>query len=74
MPGCACQGEHPHRIWSLIYSQSCFQDAMDQCTERRVFYRLISGLPCTYGLPCDDVSPRATFWRALVVIATTETC
>ena len=47
------QGEHPHRIWDLIYSQSCFQDAMEQCTERRVFYRLISG-----QLPCPRCTPR----------------
>ena len=37
------QGEHPHRIWDLIYSQSCFLESLEQCTERRVFYRLISG-------------------------------
>ena len=43
MSVCRLQGEHPHRIWDLIYSQSCFQDALEQCTERRVFYRLISG-------------------------------
>ena len=39
------QGEHPHRIWDLIYSQSCFLESLEQCTERRVFYRLMSGRP-----------------------------
>ncbi len=39
------QGEHAHRVWNLIYSQSCFTDITqpDVCTERKVFYRLISG-------------------------------
>jgi len=39
------QGEHAHRVWNLIYSQSCFTDIAqaDVCTERKVFYRLISG-------------------------------
>ncbi|KAK9810482.1 hypothetical protein WJX72_011392 [[Myrmecia] bisecta] len=40
------KGEHAHRIWELIYSQSCFQDinAPDTCAEKRIFYRLISGV------------------------------
>lgn len=39
------QGEHPHRIWKLIYSQSCFTDvdSLASCPEKRIFYRLISG-------------------------------
>lgn len=39
------QGEHAHRIWNLIYGQSCFSNITDPdtCTERRIFYRLISG-------------------------------
>lgn len=39
------QGEHPHRIWQLIYSQSCFSDvdSLASCPEKRIFYRLISG-------------------------------
>lgn len=39
------QGEHAHRVWDLIYSQSCFSGIAqpDVCTERKVFYRLISG-------------------------------
>lgn len=36
------KGEHAHRIWSAIYSQSCFSNI--NCTEKRVFYRLISGM------------------------------
>ena len=40
------QGEHPHRIWRLIYSQSCFADvdSLASCPEKRIFYRLISGM------------------------------
>eukprot|EP00775_Hariotina_reticulata_P013591 gene13591-13716_t len=37
------KGEHAHRIWSAIYNQSCFADGVD-CTEERVFYRLVSGM------------------------------
>ena len=39
------QGEHAHRVWGMIYSQSCFSNitSPDTCTERRIFYRLISG-------------------------------
>ncbi|GLC54259.1 hypothetical protein PLESTB_000840700 [Pleodorina starrii] len=57
-------GEHAHRIWNAIYSQSCFQQqqqppspsspsssalapppSLEQlCPEKRVFYRLISGM------------------------------
>ena len=39
------QGEHAHRVWNLIYSQSCFSGIADPdvCAERKVFYRLISG-------------------------------
>ncbi|KAG2437820.1 hypothetical protein HXX76_005440 [Chlamydomonas incerta] len=66
-------GEHAHRIWSAIYSQSCFHSSSsssssedsedsssgssggppalspaslppDWCPEKRVFYRLISGM------------------------------
>ena len=40
---CREQGEHAHRIWNLIYSQSCFTNITDKCTERRIFHRLISG-------------------------------
>ena len=40
------QGEHAHRVWNLIYSQSCFSGIADPdvCAERKVFYRLISGM------------------------------
>ena len=41
------KGEDARRIWAAIYAQSCFEDihAEDTCTERQVFYRLISGAP-----------------------------
>ncbi|KAK9805755.1 hypothetical protein WJX73_005872 [Symbiochloris irregularis] len=38
------QGEHPHRIWDLIYSQQCWQDTSDLCHEAQIFFRLISGM------------------------------
>lgn len=39
------QGESACRIWEAIYAQNCFENGeKDACTERRVFYRLISGL------------------------------
>lgn len=45
------KGEHAHRIWSAIYSQSCFEGITSPdllpnstCPEARVFYRLISGM------------------------------
>ena len=51
------QGEHAHRVWNLIYSQSCFTGVMqpDVCTERKVFYRLISGegSPPQQDMPCS---------------------
>ncbi|CAI5458097.1 unnamed protein product [Closterium sp. Yama58-4] len=38
-------GDSARRIWQAIYQESCFQDGTkDECTERRVLYRLISGL------------------------------
>jgi ERO1-like protein alpha len=39
------QGEAAARIWNAIYTQSCFANihANDTCTERRIFYRLVSG-------------------------------
>lgn len=48
------QGNDAHRIWKAIYSENCFLDNYqfesdpssfhDVCVEKRVFYRLISGL------------------------------
>ncbi|KAK9850278.1 hypothetical protein WJX84_007666 [Apatococcus fuscideae] len=40
------KGEHPHRVWNQIYSHSCFQGMTNasECTEQRVFYKLISGM------------------------------
>ena len=58
MPSVHIQGEQAHRVWNLIYSQSCFMDVMqpDVCTERKVFYRLISGerSPLRQDMPCFD--------------------
>ena len=48
------QGEHAHRIWNLIYSQSCFTNITDKCTERRIFHRLISGALAICKL-CDHL-------------------
>lgn len=39
------EGEHPHRVWSTIYASSCLSSgAEDTCEERRILYRLISGV------------------------------
>jgi ERO1-like protein alpha len=36
------------RVWSAIYNENCFgsgkSPGIDECFEKRVFYRLISGL------------------------------
>ncbi|CAM6049343.1 unnamed protein product [Sphagnum compactum] len=38
-------GVSAHKIWEAIYMQNCFKEGeRDTCAERRVFYRLISGL------------------------------
>lgn len=42
-------GEEAHRIWNAIYEQNCFlelsgQRKSDSCTEKRILYRLISGM------------------------------
>ena len=44
-------GDHPHRIWQAIYEENCFDHSTTsssvddgQCLEKRVFYRLISGM------------------------------
>ena len=57
--GACAQGEHANRIWNLIYSQSCFTNITDSCTERRIFHRLISGAPgsdsgCCAGPMCHQ--------------------
>jgi hypothetical protein len=36
-------GHTATRIWKAIYEENCFDDG-DKCIEKRVFYRLISGL------------------------------
>lgn len=39
------KGESARRIWRSIYAENCFKDGEnDTCTEKRIFYRLISGL------------------------------
>lgn len=39
------KGESARRIWDAIYAQNCFENGeKEACAERRVFYRLISGL------------------------------
>lgn len=42
------KGEDAQRVWTAIYSQGCFEGSTnpgeDACTEKRVFFRLISGL------------------------------
>lgn len=43
------QGEPANRVWASIYSENCFgipnnKDNTEVCTEKRVFYKLISGL------------------------------
>lgn len=39
------KGEAAARIWEAIYTQSCFTNRVDDnCTERRIFYRLVSGM------------------------------
>jgi ERO1-like protein alpha len=38
-------GEDSWRIWAAAYSQNCFSDGLEaECVDKRVFYRLISGL------------------------------
>jgi hypothetical protein len=37
------KGGSPLRIWQAIYEENCFEDG-GQCLEKRVFYRLLSGL------------------------------
>lgn len=40
------KGEHANRVWSAIYQQPCFEGVLspDAPAERRVFYKLISGM------------------------------
>lgn len=40
------KGEHANRVWGAIYEQKCFQGVHDPdaAPERRVFYKLISGM------------------------------
>lgn len=41
------KGAHAHRIWSSIYSHTCFQEVasgLGFCAEQQLFYRLISGM------------------------------
>ena len=69
------QGEHAHRVWNLIYSQSCFSGIADPdvCAERKVFYRLISGALqaaalCRHFMPAALVSWSMSLpWRSLIL-------
>ncbi|XP_052275217.1 ERO1-like protein beta isoform X2 [Dreissena polymorpha] len=54
------KGESPHRIWNSIYKENCFKPAeqsgynsqslTDLCLEKRVFYRMISGLHASINI------------------------
>eukprot|EP00163_Fabomonas_tropica_P021479 TRINITY_DN37533_c0_g1_i2.p1 TRINITY_DN37533_c0_g1~~TRINITY_DN37533_c0_g1_i2.p1 ORF type:complete len:465 (-),score=59.98 TRINITY_DN37533_c0_g1_i2:47-1441(-) len=37
-------GANARRIWKAIYDENCFELSELECTEKRVFYRVISGL------------------------------
>lgn len=53
------KGEHAHRMWNSIYNENCFGDVdlispygpeSETCLEKRVFYRLISGLHASINI------------------------
>lgn len=53
------KGAHAHKIWNSIYRENCFDDfdpipsygpEIDTCLEKRVFYRLISGLHASINI------------------------
>ncbi|WAR18443.1 ERO1B-like protein [Mya arenaria] len=54
------KGESPHRIWNSIYNENCFkapdqsgynsQSLTGMCLEKRVFYRMISGLHASISI------------------------
>lgn len=59
-------GFSPHRIWSAIYEENCFQGPMESlCYEERVMYRLISGMHASisahiayhYPIHAEDPDP-----------------
>lgn len=56
-------GPSAHRIWSAIYDENCFQSPShpgidEQCYERRVFYRIISGLHSTISAHIAENYPK----------------
>ncbi|RKO86996.1 endoplasmic reticulum oxidoreductin 1, partial [Blyttiomyces helicus] len=69
-------GESPARIWDAIYNENCFnklgndlEDSLsnrrkevdDTCIEKRVFYRLVSGLHASISMHiCDEYLDRKT--------------
>ncbi|KAI9102473.1 hypothetical protein DFS34DRAFT_609297 [Phlyctochytrium arcticum] len=69
-------GESPQRVWGAIYNENCFnvnenrlenslsnsqKEVSDQCMEKRVFYRLISGLHTSISTHiCDQWLDRQT--------------
>lgn len=53
------KGAHAHKIWNSIYNENCFGDTetvspygpeIESCLEKRVFYRLISGLHASINI------------------------
>jgi ERO1-like protein alpha len=53
------KGPHAHKIWNSIYRENCFSGdevrrfygpEIDTCLEKRVFYRLISGLHASINI------------------------
>ena len=63
------EGDHAHAVWSAIYDENCFEGtvggggAADVCVEKRLFYRLISGLQSSIT---THIASRYMFRRAVV--------
>ncbi|KAI8899156.1 hypothetical protein BC833DRAFT_587072 [Globomyces pollinis-pini] len=69
----AYAGESANRVWSSIYNENCFQihrvgglkpSLADTCLEKRVFYKMISGLHASISMHiCGEYLDRSTgFW------------
>lgn len=65
-------GESAHRVWEAIYHENCFGNAvnllgrdMSQCREKRVFYKLISGLHAsiTTHICAQWLNPKTLIWE-----------
>lgn len=58
-------GYQASRIWSAIYDENCFQYSADQCLEKRVYYRLISGLQASINthIAQEYQFPHAEEWQ-----------